>query len=186
MMKCKKVIVRNQQLYVCFLWIVYFTDKKKTSLADLLFRRSPDKRAILPKAKKGPQVQILQGARGFRYINYQNRPHDISENPMDSPKIRNAVFCAVILEEFVKELAAFSQEQAVLAQSEVWPWAKLIACFGSYIYCQTLCGNRICPFHAKHISNESNSASCIFYRNIIRRRTVKYILFLSFLLMKEM
>lgn len=132
MMKCKKVIVRNQQLYVCFLWIVYFTDKKKTSLADLLFRRSPDKRAILPKAKKGPQVQILQGARGFRYINYQNRPHDISENPMDSPKIRNAVFCAVILEEFVKELAAFSQEQAVLAQSEVWPWAKLIACFGSY------------------------------------------------------
>lgn len=94
-------------------------DKKKTSLADLLFRRSPDKRAILPKAKKGPQVQILQGARGFRYINYQNRPHDISENPMDSPKIRNAVFCAVILEEFVKELAAFSQEQAVLAQSEV-------------------------------------------------------------------
>lgn len=141
MMKCKKVIVRNQQLYVCFLWIVYFTDKKKTSLADLLFRRSPDKRAILPKAKKGPQVQILQGARGFRYINYQNRPHDISENPMDSPKIRNAVFCAVILEEFVKELAAFSQEQAVLAQSEVWPWPKLIACFGSYIYCQTLCGN---------------------------------------------
>lgn len=94
-------------------------DKKKTSLADLLFRRSPDKRAILPKAKKGPQVQILQGARGFRYINYQNRPHDISENPMDSPKIRNAVFCAVILEEFVKELAAYSQEQAVLAQSEV-------------------------------------------------------------------
>lgn len=94
-------------------------DKKKTSLTDLLFRRSPVKRADLPRAKKGPQVQILQGARGFRYINYQNRPHDISENPMDSPKIRNAVFCAVILEEFVKELAAYSQEQAVLAQSEV-------------------------------------------------------------------
>lgn len=107
-----------------------------------MFRRSPVKRADLPRAKKGPQVQILQGARGFRYINYQNRPHDISENPMDSPKIRNAVFCAVILEEFVKELAAYSQEQAVLAQSEVWPWVKLIACFGSYIYCQTLCGNK--------------------------------------------
>lgn len=140
-MKCKKVIVGNQQLYV-FYKIVYFTDKKKTSLTDLLFRRSPVKRADLPRAKKGPQVQILQGARGFRYINYQNRPHDISENPMDSPKIRNAVFCAVILEEFVKELAAYSQEQAVLAQSEVWPWVKLIACFGSYIYCQTLCGNK--------------------------------------------
>lgn len=38
---------------------------------------------------------------------------------MDSPKIRNAVFCAVILEEFVKELAAYSQEQAVLAHMEI-------------------------------------------------------------------
>jgi hypothetical protein len=84
-----------------------------------LFRRSPDKNAALAKNKKGPQLQILQGAKGFRYINYQNRPHEISENPMDSPKIRNAVFCAVILEEFVKELAAYSQEQAVLAHLEV-------------------------------------------------------------------
>ncbi|XP_056012705.1 FHF complex subunit HOOK-interacting protein 1B-like isoform X4 [Ostrea edulis] len=94
-------------------------DKKKSSLTDLLFRRSPDKRAALAKSKKGPQLQILQSAKGFRYINYQNRPHEISENPMDSPKIRNAVFCAVILEEFVKELAAYSQEQAVLAHMEI-------------------------------------------------------------------
>ncbi|XP_062616269.1 uncharacterized protein LOC134277976, partial [Saccostrea cucullata] len=90
-------------------------DKRKSSLAEFFSRRSPDKRAT----KKGPQLQVLQGAKGFRYINYQNRPHEISQNPMDAPKIRNAVFCAVILEEFVKELAAYSQEQAVLAHSEI-------------------------------------------------------------------
>ncbi|XP_061164150.1 FHF complex subunit HOOK-interacting protein 1B-like isoform X2 [Saccostrea echinata] len=90
-------------------------DKRKSSLAEFFSRRSPDKRAN----KKGPQLQVLQGAKGFRYINYQNKPHEISQNPMDAPKIRNAVFCAVILEEFVKELAAYSQEQAVLAHTEI-------------------------------------------------------------------
>nr|XP_022324300.1 FTS and Hook-interacting protein-like isoform X2 [Crassostrea virginica] len=94
-------------------------DKKKSSITDLLFRRSPDKRTALSRNSKGPQLQVLQGARGFRYINYQNRPPDVTENPMNSPKIRNALFCAVILEEFVKELAAYSQEQAVLAHVEV-------------------------------------------------------------------
>ena len=110
----KKIILQ------CFSLLLFiFTDKKKSSITDLLFRRSPDKRTALSRNKKGPQLQVLQGARGFRYINYQNRPPDVTENPMNSPKIRNALFCAVILEEFVKELAAYSQEQAVLAHVEV-------------------------------------------------------------------
>jgi hypothetical protein len=33
---------------------------------------------------------------------------------MDSPKTRNSVYCALILDEFVKELAAICQEHAVL------------------------------------------------------------------------
>lgn len=102
---------------------------------------------------------------------------------MDSPKIRNAVFCAVILEEFVKELAAYSQEQAVLAQSEVWPWAKSIACFGSYIYCQTLCGNIefLLSMQSTYQMNQIQ-----LFTTVLSSEEQLNISFFSFLLMKEM
>ena len=82
-------------------------------MADLLFKRSPgDKKATLPPGKRGNNLEIIPGNKGFRYIN--KRPEPPKPNQGESTKTRNAVYCAIVMEEFVKELAALSQEHAVL------------------------------------------------------------------------
>lgn len=92
---------------------MFFIEKRKASLTDLLFRRSPDKRQSVPQRRKGgPQIEIIQSRTGFRYIN--RHPVEPLGDPMESSKIRHAVFCALVLDEFVKELAALSQEHATL------------------------------------------------------------------------
>lgn len=85
----------------------------------MLFRRTPNsqrKNTNLKTGKGAPQLQIIPGGKGYRYVN--QRQQTILENPMDSPKTRNSVYCAVILDEFVKELAAICQEHAVLILDE--------------------------------------------------------------------
>ena len=95
-----------------------FSEKKKLSLADILFKRSPrgTKRQLpaVPKSAGGPQLERIQGV-GYRYVS-RRLPEPRLDNPMDSPKIRNAVYCAIILDEFLKELAALSQEHSVLIE----------------------------------------------------------------------
>ncbi|XP_076117616.1 FHF complex subunit HOOK-interacting protein 1B-like isoform X2 [Mytilus galloprovincialis] len=94
-------------------------EKRKLSLTDLLFRRTPNsqRKTSNYKAGKGaPQLQIIPGGKGYRYVN--QRQQNIPDNPMDSPKTRHSVYCAVILDEFVKELAAICQEHAVLILDE--------------------------------------------------------------------
>lgn len=85
----------------------------------MLFRRTPNSQGKVTNLKAGkgaPHLQIIPGGKGYRYVN--QRQQTILENPMDSPKTRNSVYCAVILDEFVKELAAICQEHAVLILDE--------------------------------------------------------------------
>ncbi|XP_033743484.1 FTS and Hook-interacting protein-like isoform X2 [Pecten maximus] len=98
---------------------VQIKEKKKLSLTDLLFRRSPvgTKRPIAPPRRGAPQMEMVPG-RGYRYVHRQKPPEPVLTNPMDSSKTRNIVYCALILEEFVKELASFSQEHSVLLRDE--------------------------------------------------------------------
>ena len=76
-------------------------------------KQSPKGRGI----QDGRRIQIMEDNKGFRYINRQSQSPD--NNPvaekMESVKTKNAVYCALVLEEFLKELAAISQEHAVLA-----------------------------------------------------------------------
>ena len=51
---------------------------------------------------------------GYRFINRPSPPPDGSQDHMESVKTKNAVYCALVLEEFLKELAAVCQEHAVL------------------------------------------------------------------------
>ena len=50
-----------------------------------------------------------------------NRLESMSEaeesNPIEALRTKNAVYCALVLEEFIKELSALSQEHAVLSSS---------------------------------------------------------------------
>ena len=57
---------------------------------------------------------MLSAGTGFRYIHRQASPDEAPENPIEALKAKNAVYCALVLEEFVKELAALSQEHAAL------------------------------------------------------------------------
>lgn len=59
-------------------------------------------------------LERMPGGRGYRYINQQSPNEHFESNPMDNAKTRNAVYCAIVLEEFLKELAALSQEHSVL------------------------------------------------------------------------
>ncbi|KAK7479180.1 hypothetical protein BaRGS_00029524 [Batillaria attramentaria] len=90
-------------------------EKKKMSLTDLLFRRSPRQRQNPGSAgRKGQHLQRVEvaGGVGYRFIN--SIQQDTPENPEESIKTWNAVYCALVLEEFLKELAALSLEHSVL------------------------------------------------------------------------
>lgn len=90
-------------------------EKRKLSITDLLFRRGPNSQRNPTNLKgKGAQLQIIPGGKGYRYVNQRQPSVPDNRDPMDSPKTHNSVYCAVILDEFVKELAAICQEHAVL------------------------------------------------------------------------
>ena len=67
---------------------------------------------------KGAKLEILAGNKGMRYINRKQEEKRVQQ--VESVKTRNAVYCAIVLEEFVKELAALSQEHALLIDDEEW------------------------------------------------------------------
>ncbi len=74
-----------------------------------MFTRKPSPRE--------PRLQLLGDKRGFRYVSKAQSPPPVTESPastMEALKKKNAVYCALVLEEFLKELAAISQEHAVL------------------------------------------------------------------------
>ncbi|XP_067663029.1 FHF complex subunit HOOK-interacting protein 1B-like isoform X1 [Haliotis asinina] len=86
------------------------------SLRDLLFRRSPASKKGLHIGNKGAQLQRVPGGVGYLFINRtQDEPSNSAE---ESLKTWNAVYCAIILDEFTKELAALAQEHAVLSTDE--------------------------------------------------------------------
>ncbi|XP_076468429.1 FHF complex subunit HOOK-interacting protein 1B-like isoform X2 [Babylonia areolata] len=96
------------------------SEKKKVSLADLLFRRTPKQRGQGQGGSgrgRGQQLQRVpvSGGVGYRFINSQGPP-----GPQHSPDVKtwNAVYCALVLEEFLKELAALSLEHSVLICDE--------------------------------------------------------------------
>lgn len=101
-------------------------DKRRTSISDLLFKKSPAKdqkdrgQSVPPGGGPGnPVLERIVGGTGYRFVNSRSPPSNlIPENPLESLKTKNAVFCALILEEFVKELASLAQEHAVLSLDE--------------------------------------------------------------------
>ena len=49
-------------------------------------------------------------------FNYQHKVHESAESSLEALRTKNMVYCAILLEEFLKELAAISQEHAVAYQ----------------------------------------------------------------------
>ena len=84
---------------------------------DLLFRRSPlgNKK---PTGTRDPRLQMIGDGKGMRFIN-RSLNETSNSDKMESVKTKNAVYCALVLEEFLKELAAISQEHAVISLEEV-------------------------------------------------------------------
>ncbi|KAL3878304.1 hypothetical protein ACJMK2_030667 [Sinanodonta woodiana] len=93
-------------------------EKRHRTLSDLLFKRNPVDKKQETNSKKTQQQQRLEmiPGKGFKFIN--RKMNDANDNPVESLKTRNAVYCALVLEEFIKELAALAQEHAVLSLNE--------------------------------------------------------------------
>ncbi|XP_059145478.1 FHF complex subunit HOOK-interacting protein 1B-like isoform X2 [Physella acuta] len=99
-------------------------DKKKVTLSELFFRRSPGKGKLVA-GSKHHQLQRVQvgGTAAYRYISPQDYAgsgdrSSIGDSYGQSLTTWNAVYCALILDEFLKELAALSQEHSVLHVDE--------------------------------------------------------------------
>jgi len=87
-------------------------------LSDIFFRRGPNDRKPLPSpGGKGRQLEILSGNKGIRYVNQKPQDRTVISYS-ESLKTRNAVYCAIVLEEFVKELAALTQEHSILLRED--------------------------------------------------------------------
>ncbi|XP_055958730.1 FHF complex subunit HOOK-interacting protein 1B isoform X3 [Patella vulgata] len=101
----------------------FIKEKRRMTLTDLLFRKSSPKSgrpASLSSGSGGKGTQLqrvpLRGGVGYRYIN--SKHEESPDSPEGSIKTWNAVYCAIVLEEFLKELAALAQEHAVLHLDE--------------------------------------------------------------------
>ncbi|KAI8798829.1 FTS and Hook-interacting protein [Biomphalaria glabrata] len=94
-------------------------DKKKVTLSDLFFRR-PTKGKLAASTKDSSQLQNVQvdGQTAYRFLSSGNAQSPGSQAGIHSLATWNAVYCALILDEFLKELAALSQEHSVLHLDE--------------------------------------------------------------------
>ena len=65
---------------------------------------------------KSPLSRLQAEGSNYRYTNV--KPQDVAEQEA-SLKTKNAVYCALVLEEFLKELAAVAQEHAAADMIDV-------------------------------------------------------------------
>jgi hypothetical protein len=63
--------------------------------------------------KKAEEKKIIFFCVFFRFINIRDHNQTNSINEWDDPKTRNIAYCAVIYNEFLKELAAITLEHSV-------------------------------------------------------------------------
>lgn len=98
-------------LLLMMMMMMTVAGEKKKSLSDL-FRR-PSSR-----------LTVLDNQRGVLFINQsQSSPTSTPANKMSTPvlevRTKNAVYCAIIFREFLKELTAISQEHLLVSTDTV-------------------------------------------------------------------
>ncbi|XP_067134483.1 LOW QUALITY PROTEIN: FHF complex subunit HOOK-interacting protein 1B-like [Centruroides vittatus] len=88
-------------------------EPRRRSLTNILLRRT----GFLNEKErtntiKQPILESIPDGQGYRYISKPSP--DAPEGKLETIKTKNAVLCAVVLEEFLKELAAITQEHGVI------------------------------------------------------------------------
>ncbi|XP_055944834.1 FHF complex subunit HOOK-interacting protein 1B-like isoform X2 [Argiope bruennichi] len=86
-------------------------EPRRRSLTSFLFRKSSFLRNR-DNFSKEPMLESISDGQGYRYVS-KPTPYSL-EGEMESVKAKNAIFCAVVLEEFLKELAAIAQEHSII------------------------------------------------------------------------
>ncbi|GBM90498.1 FTS and Hook-interacting protein [Araneus ventricosus] len=86
-------------------------EPRRKSLTSFLFRKSSFLRNR-DNFGKEPMLESISDGQGYRYVS-KPTPYSL-EGEMESVKAKNAIFCAVVLEEFLKELAAIAQEHSII------------------------------------------------------------------------
>ncbi|GFX72240.1 FTS and Hook-interacting protein [Trichonephila clavipes] len=90
----------------------HMCEPRRRSLTSFLFRKSSFLRNRDHGFSKEPMLESISDGQGYRYVS-KPTPYSL-EGEMESVKAKNAIFCAVILEEFLKELAAIAQEHSII------------------------------------------------------------------------
>lgn len=100
---------------VYFCCLSSHAEKKKGAFSEFLFGRNRlTASARPPRSPAQPRIQMIDG-KSMHYINRMSTQLPAAKvNDLEVIRTKNAVYCAIILEEFLKELAAISQEHAVL------------------------------------------------------------------------
>ena len=78
-----------------------------------LFRRTSSDR----RSSHGSDTKLHTLGHGYKYNNRNVGDNKTVQDPVESARTKNAVYAALVLEEFLKELAAISQEHAVFVQN---------------------------------------------------------------------
>lgn len=87
-------------------------EPRRRSLSNILFGRGSILKGRERGTLRGPSLESISDGQGYRY--FTKPTPDALEGEMESVKTRNAILCAVVLEEFLKELAAIAQEHSVI------------------------------------------------------------------------
>ena len=104
-------------IYTLIIIITILVSEKNRGLFSDFFGRSGSMR----KRQSNQQARLQIGRKGsFHYINRAPSPSPSVSTSVEANleliRTKNAVYCAVVLDEFLKELAAISQEHAVVCE----------------------------------------------------------------------
>ncbi|XP_035224048.1 FTS and Hook-interacting protein-like isoform X2 [Stegodyphus dumicola] len=86
-------------------------EPRRRSLTSFLFRKSNFLKNR-DSFSKEPTLESISDGHGYRYVS-KPTPYSL-EGEMESVKAKNAILCAIVLEEFLKELAAIAQEHSII------------------------------------------------------------------------
>jgi hypothetical protein len=64
-----------------------------------------------PRSESDTTETVVQGSKGFKY--FSHKAMESQEATLDAMRTKNVVYCAILLSQFLQELAAISQEHPV-------------------------------------------------------------------------
>lgn len=86
-------------------------DTKPRSISDIFTNKHQPKVEVKPRSESDATETVVHGPKGFKY--FSHKAMETQEATLDAMRTKNVVYCAIILSQFLQELAAISLEHPV-------------------------------------------------------------------------